>query len=116
MMLLPAAGFRLPAVVVLFVAVFATEASASDVCVVQQSADGYVALRATPSTRGDILARTKKGDGVVIQLNDTGDQIVNGSWLRVLHFPDSVVHQKTDLAHKAGTVGWMHKRYVNDCG
>ena len=116
MMPLPDSGFRLPAIVVIFVAVFATEASASDVCVVQQSADDYVALRATPSAKGNILVRAKAGDGVVIQQNDKGDQIVNGSWLRVLRFPGSVIQQKTDPAYKAGTVGWMHKRYVNDCG
>ena len=94
----------------------APQALATDFCIVQESADGYVALRATPSANGDLLVRAKPGEAVVIQKTTDGDQIVSGQWLRVMHFPDAVVPQKTDPTFERGRIGWMHKRFVNECG
>lgn len=93
-----------------------SQASATDVCIVQQSADGYVSLRAKPSAAGDLLVRTKPGDVIVIQKGASGDEIVSGPWLRVKHFPDAVVPQKTDPTYKRGKIGWMHRRYIDECG
>jgi len=94
----------------------ASRASATDVCIVQSSSDGFVALRAKPSTDGVLLVRAKFGEAVVIQKNSAGDQIVSGQWLRVMHFPDSVVPTKSDPKYKRGKVGWMHKRFIDECG
>lgn len=94
----------------------ATQASATDVCIVQKSADGYVALRATPSADGALLVRAKPGEAVVIQKTESGEQIVSARWLRVMHFPDAVVPPKADPSYERDRIGWMHKRYVDDCG
>lgn len=94
----------------------AQPASATEFCIVQKSADGYVALRAKPSADSKLLVRAKPGEAVVIQKTAGGDQIVSGSWLRVMHYPDTVAPQKSDPAFKLGKAGWMHKRFVDDCG
>lgn len=94
----------------------ASQAQATDFCIVQKSADGFVALRATPSANGTLLLRAKPGDAVVIQKNRSGDQIVHAQWLRVMHFSDTVAPQVTDPAYKRGRSGWMHKRFVDECG
>lgn len=107
-------GFCPPALLALVLG--ATPASATDQCIVQKSADGYVALRATPSADGALLVRAKAGEAVVIQNGESGDQIVSGRWLRVMHFPDTVVPPRTDPGYKRGKIGWMHKRYVDECG
>jgi hypothetical protein len=101
-----------------FVAVLlgAGQASATEFCIVQKSADGFVALRAKPSADGALLVRAKPGEAVVIQKSENGDQITSSSWLRVMHFPDTVVPQKNEPSYKRGRIGWMHKRYVDDCG
>ena len=39
----------------------APQASATDFCIVQTSADGYVALRAKPSADGALIQRAKPG-------------------------------------------------------
>lgn len=94
----------------------ASQASATDFCIVQKSANGFVALRSRPSADGALLVRAKPGEAVVIQKSAAGDQIVSGPWLRVMHFPDTVVPQKTDPTFKLGRAGWMHKRFVDECG
>lgn len=91
-------------------------AYATDFCIVQKSADGFVALRAAPMANGELLRRAKAGEAVVIQKDESGNQIVNGRWLRVMHFPDEVVPQKGDPAYKKGKAGWMHQRYIDECG
>lgn len=93
-----------------------TRALATDFCVVQMSKDGFVALRAEPTIDGDLLRRAKAGETVVIQKDESGNQIANGRWLRVMHFPDAVAPQKSDPAYKKGKIGWMYKRYVDECG
>ena len=91
-------------------------AFATDVCAVGKGADGYVALRATPSAQGALISRAREGDAVLIEKRNTGEAIESGSWWRVFHYPDSVVPPQTDPAYKKGRRGWMHKRYVVDCG
>lgn len=94
----------------------ATQASATEFCIVQKSVTGYVALRATPSAMGVLLVRAKPGEAVVIQKSGRGEHIASANWLRVMHFPDALPPLKTDPSYKLGRIGWMHKRYVNDCG
>ncbi|MCB1549569.1 MAG: hypothetical protein KDJ41_17335 [Hyphomicrobiaceae bacterium] len=94
----------------------ATPARASDTCMVQKSPDGYVALRGDPSDRAPLIARAREGEAVVIQKDANGDQIARGAWLRVFHFPDSVIPPATSPEHKKGRIGWMPKRFIDDCG
>lgn len=99
-----------------FLAITAMPANAIYSCTVQKSPDGFVALRATPSTSGQVIVKTKPGDAVVIEQKDNGDQIASGPWLRVLHFKGEVAPAMNDPARKAGKQGWMHRRFVGDCG
>jgi len=94
----------------------ASQASATEFCLVQKSPDGYVALRAKPGADGSLLVRAKLGEAVVIQKDADGNQIVSGHWLRVMHFPDTVVPPKSDPTYKRGRIGWMHRRYIDECG
>lgn len=93
-----------------------TPAAATDVCVVLKSGDGFVALRASPSADAALVARAKPGEAIVIQQHDNGDRIARGTWLRVFHFPGDVIPPKEDPAYRKGRIGWMHRRYVGDCG
>lgn len=91
-------------------------ASATYVCAVQKSADGYVALRATPVANGALIAHAKAGQAVVIQQHPDGRLIEQGRWVRVFYFPNDVIPPKTEATYTKGRIGWMHRRYVNDCG
>lgn len=112
----PKRTLRLPAAAFAAVVSMTHGAEATYVCAVMKSPDGFVALRDAPSTGGRLIVRAKEGQAVVIQQNDNGDQIANGPWLRVFHFPGDVIPAKTDPQYKAGRLGWMHKRFVGDCG
>jgi hypothetical protein len=103
-------------VAALLLATAATPAAATDVCMVLASADGFVALRSTPSATGLLVARTKPGEAVIIQKSATGNQITSGAWLRVLHFPGDVLPETSDPDYRKVRSGWMHQRYVGDCG
>jgi hypothetical protein len=91
-------------------------ALATYVCTVQPSPDGFVALRAKPSADGEILAKGKEGEALVIQQRANGDWIEDGSWVQVFHFPGEVIPEKEAPDYNLGRVGWMHRRYVSDCG
>lgn len=91
-------------------------ARATYVCAVMESAEGFVALRNAPSAQGKEIMRAKPGHAVVIMQKPNGDQITQGSWHRVFYYPGDVIPEKTDPAYKNGREGWMHKRYVSDCG
>jgi hypothetical protein len=93
-----------------------TPATATSVCAVQPSRDGYVALRDKPTTSGKLIARARAGQAVVIQQRTNGEQIISGRWARVLHYPGDVIPASTDPAFKKSRIGWMSIRYVNDCG
>lgn len=90
--------------------------SATDVCSVQNSADGFIALRAKPAADSHLLARAKAGHAVVIQKTSGGDQIVSGRWLRVLYFASATAPRTSDPDYAKGQLAWMHARFVNDCG
>lgn len=91
-------------------------AAATYVCAVMASPDGFVALRDAPSPRAKEIMRAKPGHAVVILQKPNGDQITQGSWHRVFYYPGDVIPEKSDPAYKKGREGWMHKRYVSDCG
>lgn len=112
----PERRLGLCAAVALVLIFMSSRASATDTCVVGKSADGFVALRAEPRPQGSLVARARVGEVVVIEKRDNGDLIERGSWLRVFHFPGSVIPPKSDPSYRKGRSGWMHKRYVVDCG
>lgn len=94
----------------------ASAAHATDVCTVQESRDGFAALRAAPSPQAKLIARAKPGEALVIQKNDKGDLIEIGQWLRVFHFPGEVAPDASDPEYAKGRTGWMHRGFVDDCG
>ncbi len=94
----------------------AIPANAIYACAVQKSPDGFVALRSTPSATGQVIAKAKPGDAVVVEQKENGDQIASGPWLRVLHYKGEIAPPMNDPARKTGKQGWMHRRYVGDCG
>lgn len=108
--------FHLSACMALCMGVTITPARATYVCAVQNSAGGFVALRAAPSADAALLARAKRGEALVIQQHANGDQIVSGQWLRVFHYPGDVIPPSNDPEYKKGRIGWVHKRFVGDCG
>ena len=85
-------------------------------CTVQQSADGFVVLRDAPSAKGAEIARAKPGEALVIQKTENGDVIEQGRWIKVFLYPGEVVPQESDPEYKKGTIGWMHRGFVGDCG
>ncbi len=98
------------------IALSALPASATDVCTVLKSADGFVALRDAPSAKGAEIARAKPGEALVIQKTESGDLIEKGRWIKVFHFPGAVIPQESDPEYNKGSVGWMHRSFVADCG
>ena len=115
-MRMPSRGYLSGLVAALALMLSASRASATDFCIVQESADGFVALRSRPSADGALLVRAKPGEAVVIQKSAAGDQIVSGPWLRVLHFPATVAPAKSDPTFRLGKPGWMLRRYIDECG
>jgi uncharacterized protein YraI len=84
-------------------------ARATMFCPILKSRDGFVALRAGPGTRYPVIARMKEGDEVLA----VTDADRNG-WMRVHHWWGLERHDdKTRTNYRKG---FVHKRYVGDCG
>jgi hypothetical protein len=92
------------------------QAAATDVCVTATTPDGFVAVRAAPRAEAAIVVRAKPGEALVIQKTAGGEDVRSGQWLRVFHFPDAVIPERSDLRYRQGKLGWMHRRFVIDCG
>lgn len=83
------------------------DARASLFCLVPETADGFVALRAAPGAQSRLILRMKPGDEV---------QIVEGGrsgWSKVRHWPGDA-----RLAKGYGnfTEGHVARRFLRDCG
>lgn len=94
----------------------ANEAAATYVCTVQQSSDGFVALRDKPSEDGEMITKAQPGDAIVIQQKPNGDWIEDGKWVNVFHYPGEVIPEESDPEYNKGKTGWMHRTFVSDCG
>lgn len=82
--------------------------SATEFCGLRPTADGFVALRAAPSTKARLLARMRVGDEVLAQ------QGVRGGWVEVLWWRGD-----TRLTHgfRTGRRGWAVQSLIDDlCG
>jgi hypothetical protein len=79
-------------------------ASATAFCDIKPTADGFVALRATPSPQGKLIRKLKVGDDV--QIDRTRRD--RGQWMSVYYRgPDRTLEER----------GWVHSRLVGDvCG
>lgn len=81
------------------------------VCVVEETSDGFVALRDAPSTAGRILARMTV-DGYFRQVLRNGRPVRQGNWIHVVYgAPD-----KSDAEiEQSGPRGWMNQRLSAGC-
>lgn len=82
-------------------------AQASVFCLVPDTADGFVALRAAPGPQGRMIVRMKAGDEV---------QILEGGrrgWVRVRHWPGDA---RLARGYGSFTEGHVARRFLTDCG
>lgn len=94
----------------------AHDATATYICAVQPSPDGFVALRVTPSEDGEVITKAQPGDAIVIQQKPDGDWIEDGKWVSVFHYPGEVIPEESDPEYANGKIGWMYRSFVSDCG
>lgn len=86
-----------------------------NVCEIRQTSDGWVALRSTPGTSGQVVARMAPGH--VLVLDRTGNKLVmRGKWYRASYFPGEVMPNPGDPGHDKIRKGWVHTSVVGDCG
>jgi hypothetical protein len=85
-------------------------ASATYVCDVQRTADGFVALRAAPSAQSALLARMQPGQMVRLGNRDSG------AWREVIYWTGGDVPIETEARFRQGLRGWVHGRLIGDCG
>ncbi|CAN7635421.1 SH3 domain-containing protein [Bosea sp. LjRoot90] len=83
------------------------DARASLFCVVPETADGFVALRAAPSAQGRLILRMRAGDEV--QIVEGG----RGGWSKVRHWPGDA---RLANGYTGFTEGHAARRFLRDCG
>jgi hypothetical protein len=98
------------AAIVLLAATLAVSkpAAASLFCPILKSPDGFVALRQGPGAHFPIVARMKEDDDV--QATDER----KGAWIKIRHWwgMDRLDEKKRGNFRD----GWMHGRYLGECG
>ena len=77
-------------------------------CPVLKSPDGFVALRSGPGAHFRIVARMKEDDEV--QVLDA----YKGPWTQVRHWWGA--ERLEPATRDKFRSGWVHRRYVGDCG
>ena len=98
-------AFRLAAALLLLAI---APASATEFCGLRPTADGFVALRAAPSTRARLLARMRVGDEVLAQ------QGLRGPWVEVLWWRGDT---RLTRGFHTGRRGWAVQSLIDDlCG
>lgn len=85
----------------------AGDASASLFCLVPETADGFVALRAAPGAQGRLILRMRAGDEV--QIIEGG----RGGWSKVRHWPGDTRLAK---GYEGFSEGHVARRFLRDCG
>lgn len=83
------------------------DANATLFCLIPETGDGFVALRAAPSTQGRLILRMEAGDEV--QIVEGG----RGSWSKVRHWPGDARLAK---GYAGFTEGHAARRFLRDCG
>jgi hypothetical protein len=87
----------------------AQPAAATVYCTVLKSPDGFVALRAGPSSDAKLVAQMREGDEVLAMDGN------KGHWWPVVHWRGDDRHHETRRSNTRK--GWMHGRYMSDmCG
>jgi len=83
------------------------DARASLFCLVPETGDGFVALRAAPSAQSRLILRMRAGDEV--QIVDGG----RGGWSKVRHWPGDARLAK---GYDRFTEGHVARRFLKECG
>jgi hypothetical protein len=86
-----------------------------NVCQVQLTPDGFVALRSKPSVKGKLLARMRTGEMAVIDVkNDEYVQI--GKWLLVSYHRLDGKDSKGQENWRFVAKGWAFTDFIDECG
>lgn len=83
------------------------DASASLFCLVPETADGFVALRAAPGAQSRLILRMRAGDEV--QIIEGG----RGGWSKVRHWAGDTRLAK---GYEGFSEGHVARRFLRDCG
>lgn len=86
---------------------FGGDARASLFCIVPETGDGFVALRAAPGAKSPLIRRMKAGDEV--QIVEGG----RGGWSKVRYWPGDTRLAK---GYDGFTEGYAARRFLRDCG
>lgn len=82
-------------------------AKASLFCLIPETADGFVALRAAPGSQSRLVLGMKAGDEV--QIVESG----RGSWSKVRYWPGDA---RLTKGYEGFTEGHVSRRFLRDCG
>lgn len=92
----------------------AGEAQARYNCGVKRTADGFVALRDSPSPAGKLITRMKPGELVGLLHPPKYEDIVRkGRWLFVRYVPGSNINRANDADHDKAIPGWVNDALLN---
>ena len=83
-------------------------ARATAFCWVLKSPDGFVALREQPNAKARVIVRMREGDDVLAL---DGHQ---GRWQQVRHWRSG--DRSKDVTRTDTHIGWVHSRYISECG
>lgn len=83
-------------------------AHATEFCLIKQTADGFVALRANPSSTAGVISQMKPGE----EVRPTGRS--SGVW-RFVHWWRGETRIASGV-DKPDARGWVHRSLIEDCG
>jgi hypothetical protein len=91
-------------------------AEARYACAVKPTRDGFVALRAGPSTQRPIIARMKVHEMVGLLHPDKEEIVRSGDWLFVRWYPGTrrTADSTPDMDEKKARAGWVRDSLI-DC-
>lgn len=85
------------------------EVQARYTCGVKKTADGFVALRDSPSPAGKLITRMKPGELVgLLHPPDHEKLIRKGNWIFVRYVPGSNINKANDADHDKAIPGWVN--------
>jgi hypothetical protein len=84
-------------------------------CEIEETADGFVALRATPSPSGALIAKVKLGEIVEVRADKARKPKASGKWWRARHYPGETMPAPNEPEFKQVREGWIFSRYIAGC-
>lgn len=109
-------GFGLALALLAGIALSSPAGATSATCAIKPTADGFAALRETPSRDGRLIRRMATGHTVEMHHAAPGRPARQGSWVRVTHWADGELYARGDAQFGTGRTGWVHQGLLDDCG